>query len=230
MSSKKARNQINQKVEHAELKQENERLLKEIERLSTANILLKAQAETGERYRQDAIRREVDNEYLEARNRWLRQDADTFRAERDMAEAQLDIARRGHEHAKEGMRNKLRDLLAIRKQLENAAKNLTVLPDHYDTHTECYSDSDLISALVKEITQQRGLVEHWKTKWHSLWAAFERSCKRKSILMSAASDVYEMCFDDDDQKQVRHLRRVLRVLGAIFTPRTKETVDAKKLA
>lgn len=46
------------------------------------------------------------------------------------------------------------------------------------------------------------------------WDAFERECKRVSLIMRAARDVYDLCFEDDRMKEVRHLRRVLKVLGA----------------
>lgn len=51
-------------------------------------------------------------------------------------------------HLRGALQNKMRYQMAIRDQLVAAALRFKVLPDHADTHMECYSDSQLIDALV----------------------------------------------------------------------------------
>lgn len=54
----------------------------------------------------------------------------------------------------------------------------------------------------------------WEAKWLNLWKHYERVVKQASVLKCVATDVYDFCFEDDRQAEVRRLRRVLKVLGA----------------
>lgn len=62
-----------------------------------------------------------------------------------------DKLQRDHANLKGGLIEKMQYQREIREQLLEAALRLKVLPSHADTHKECYSDTDLIAALVKEI-------------------------------------------------------------------------------
>lgn len=53
----------------------------------------------------------------------------------------------------------------------------------------------------------------WESKWRDLWKHYEKVVKQGAVLRSVATDVYDFCFEDDRQAEVRRLRRVLKVLG-----------------
>lgn len=69
-------------------------------------------------------------------------------------------------------------------------------------------------ALQGQVLRLEGVVENRELIIKNHWKAYTREVKRCSHLRIAALDVYDTCFEKDDQKQVRHLRRVLKVLGS----------------
>lgn len=228
--SKRQRNAIAQKVEHAELKQENARLMKQVEQLLTANTLLKAAADKGEQHRQEAIRREVDNQYLEARNQTLRYEMSTVARQLDASENRAKAFADLHENANTALGNKLLYIQELRHHLMETARETDALPVRFFLEPEKYSDRDLVDALLKTITDQQERIAVWKGKWDSLWASFEKTCKQLASLLSVAADVYDFCFEDDRDPHVRRLRRTLKVLHAFITRKEETPEDAKKLA
>lgn len=226
MTSKKARNAIQQKVEYAELKQENSQLLKSVESLAERNnllaLMLNNAEQAAERYRQEAIRREVDNEYLEARNRTLRAVVGPLEKELDAAKRAKGLLEQKISDLTKSRDQKLIALNELRLRLVNTVSRLGILPGE----ASAFSSEGLIGAFTKAFEEEREQNEIMRCKWNDLFGAFEKYVKRLGVLQNAAADVYEFCFENDNQKQVRHLRRVLMALSIPFNSRTKEAKNA----
>lgn len=92
-----------------------------------------------------------------------------------------------HDHMKQALIHKMQERSELRDQLIEAALSLNALPEHADTHMECYLERDLIAAIVERAarspTAGEAIVaelekvgnEPIKAKWLTNSTSFEKA-------------------------------------------------------
>ena len=146
-------------------------------------------------------------------------------AERDAAYAVID-AIRSHlndaaiEHSGYGQRTMGqadRVKMLMERERRNQEQMIKAIQARRVAEAERDDAKKALASAINAGRQHKADLRAAKARYAFLWQAYERLTRQFVKLASAASDVYDLEFEEDYSDNLRRLRRIMKVLGVRFT-------------